>query len=134
MGIALQCMSWELPSPLTEVLVPASSSPWEQGKLCYWPYMAGALLLWRMGDKGDSRGGHCALLLLMPLLMVLPEVPADLTAVLILVIFLVTFLAISLVAEVHVADEQIMDQCKALIFAKEFALHLKKLYLAVKKN
>lgn len=71
MGIALQCMSWELPSPLTEVLVPASSSPWEQGKLCYWPYMAGALLLWRMGDKGDSRGGHCALLLMMPLLMVL---------------------------------------------------------------
>ncbi|MBP3493917.1 MAG: hypothetical protein J6J83_04830 [Oscillospiraceae bacterium] len=68
-GVMLQCMHWELPSPLMEILVPASASPWEQGKLCYWPYLAGALMIWHLGDGRDSRGGHCALLLLMPLLM-----------------------------------------------------------------
>ncbi len=70
-GILLQCMQWEMPGPLMSVFVPVSMSPWEQGKLCYWPYLAGALLIWRLGEEKDSRGGHCALLLLMPLAMVL---------------------------------------------------------------
>ena len=52
-------------------LVPVNTSAWEQGKLCFWPYLAGALLLWRLGDGQDSRGGHCVLLLVMPLMMTL---------------------------------------------------------------
>ena len=33
--------------------------------------LMGALVLWRMGDGQDSRGGHCALLLVMPAVMTL---------------------------------------------------------------
>ncbi len=51
------------------VLTPINASAWEQGKLCFWPYLAGALLIWRLGDGEDSRGGHCALLVGMPLMM-----------------------------------------------------------------
>ena len=70
-GVLLQCLYEELGGPVMSILAPDSGSPWEQGKLCFWPYLAGALLIWRLGDAQDSRGGHCALLLLMPLAMTL---------------------------------------------------------------
>ena len=69
-GVMLQVLWHRFGGPILAVLVPVNESPWELGKLCFWPYLPGALLLWRMGDASDSRGGHCALLLLMPLMMV----------------------------------------------------------------
>ena len=56
-------------SVVFSVLTPIHAGAWEQGKLCFWPYLAGALFIWRLGDGKDSRGGHCALLVAMPLVM-----------------------------------------------------------------
>lgn len=70
-GVMLQVLWRSFGGPILSVLAPVNDSPWELGKLCFWPYLPGALLLWRLGDSSDSRGGHCALLLLMPLAMVL---------------------------------------------------------------
>ena len=39
--------------------------------LVFWPYLGGALVIWRGTAAGASRGGHCMLLLLMPLVTVL---------------------------------------------------------------
>ena len=66
-AVLLWCLRQELGGVVMDVLLPVSGSAWEQGKLCFWPYLTGALLIWRLGDKEDSRGGHCALLVLMPL-------------------------------------------------------------------
>ena len=68
-GVLLQCLYEEMGGPVLSTLVPVNGSAWEQGKLCFWPYLAGALLIWRLGDGQDSRGGHCVLLLVMPLMM-----------------------------------------------------------------
>ena len=70
-GIVLQCLYGQWGGPVLATLVPVNASAWEQGKLCFWPYLAGALLIWRLGDGTDSRGGHCALMLLMPFLLTL---------------------------------------------------------------
>ncbi|MBE6970873.1 MAG: hypothetical protein E7446_01980 [Ruminococcaceae bacterium] len=70
-GVLLQCLYEEMGGPVLSTLVPVNGSAWEQGKLCFWPYLAGALLIWRLGDGQDSRGGHCVLLLVMPLMMTL---------------------------------------------------------------
>lgn len=51
-----------LPCPATAVLAPACASAWELGKSVYWPYMAGALGLWRLENSRACRGGHCAAL------------------------------------------------------------------------
>ena len=70
-GIVLQCLYGQWGGPVLATLVPVNASAWEQGKLCFWPYLMGALVLWRLGDGQDSRGGHCALLLVMPAVMTL---------------------------------------------------------------
>ena len=66
-AVLLWCLRQELGGVVMDVLLPKNGSAWEQGKLCFWPYLAGGLLIWRLGTKEDSRGGHCALLVLMPL-------------------------------------------------------------------
>ena len=58
-------------NPLVMVLAPMNGSAWEMSKLVFWPYLGGALVIWRGTAMGGSRGGHCVLLLLMPLFMVL---------------------------------------------------------------
>ena len=68
-GVLLACLQQEIGGVVLRVLAPMNESPWELGKLCFWPYLAGALLIWRLGDGEDSRGGHCALLVVMPLAM-----------------------------------------------------------------
>ncbi len=68
-GVLLRCMYLEMGGVVLSLLVPINGSAWEQGKLCFWPYLAGALLIWRLGDGEDSRGGHCALMVLMSLVM-----------------------------------------------------------------
>ena len=68
-GVLLACLQEEMGGVVLRVLSPMNESPWELGKLCFWPYLAGALLIWRLGDGEDSRGGHCALLVGMPLAM-----------------------------------------------------------------
>ena len=68
-GVLLACLQQEIGGVVLRVLAPMNESPWELGKLCFWPYLAGALLIWRLGDGEDSRGGHCALMVLMPLVM-----------------------------------------------------------------
>ena len=68
-AILLRCMYMEMCGVVLSLLVPINGSALEQGKLCFWPYLAGALLIWRLGDSQDSRGGHCALLVLMPLML-----------------------------------------------------------------
>lgn len=68
----LRALYIALPCPATAVLTPISRSPWELGKLVFWPYLCGALLLWRL-EKGESSpsGGHCAALLFSTALMLL---------------------------------------------------------------
>ena len=61
-GVLLQCLSSEGGGVVLRVLAQDLL-----GKLCFWPYLVGALLIWRLGDGQDSRGGHCALLVGMPL-------------------------------------------------------------------
>ena len=62
-AVLLRGLAVTLPSPATEVLSPINESPWELGKLVFWPYLCGALLLWRLEPPGTaSRGGHCAAL------------------------------------------------------------------------
>ena len=68
-AVLLQCMEMQMGGVVLSVLVPISGSAWEQGKLCFWPYLVGALLIWRLGDGKDSRGGHCAVMVLMPLVL-----------------------------------------------------------------
>ena len=68
-AVLLWCLRREVGGVVMDVLLPVNMSPWEQGKLCFWPYLAGAVLIWRLGDGTDSRGGHCALLAAMPLAM-----------------------------------------------------------------
>lgn len=71
-AVLLRALYIALPCPATAVLTPISLSPWELGKLVYWPYLCGALLLWRL-EKGESasHGGHCAALLSATALMLL---------------------------------------------------------------
>ena len=54
---------------LTALLTPVNGSPWEMGKLLYWPYLPAALVIWRMTPERQGRGGHCLLLAAMPLCM-----------------------------------------------------------------
>ena len=68
-GILLECIYAQTGSVVMRVLAPMNGSPWEVGKLCFWPYLVGALIIWRLGDGTDSRGGHCVLLVGMPLAM-----------------------------------------------------------------
>ena len=69
---ALAALLWaasvKFPGPVTMTLFPVNGSPWELGKLLFWPYLPGAVLLWRLSGA-ENRGSQCALLLLMPLVM-----------------------------------------------------------------
>lgn len=66
---ALWLLHRTFPCPLTALLSPVNGSPWEMGKLLFWPYLPAALVIWRLGPEGGSRGGHCLLLAAMPLCM-----------------------------------------------------------------
>lgn len=66
-ALGLRWLFQVFPCPLTALLTPLGGSGWEQGKLLYWPYLAGALAIWRMGRGRDPGGGHCLLLVGMPL-------------------------------------------------------------------
>lgn len=66
---ALWLLHRTFPCPLTALLAPANGSPWEMGKLLFWPYLPAALVIWRLGPEGGCRGGHCLLLAAMPLCM-----------------------------------------------------------------
>ena len=60
-AVLLRGLAAALPCPATEVLSPINESPWELGKLVFWPYLTAALLLWRLEPlESASRGGHCA--------------------------------------------------------------------------
>ena len=69
-AVLLRGLAVALPSPATEVLSPMNESPWELGKLVFWPYLCGALLLWRLEPAG-CRGSHSAALLSAAVLMIL---------------------------------------------------------------
>lgn len=62
----LWAVNEKFPSPITMILFPVNGSPWEVGKLLFWPYLPGAVLLWRLSGA-ENRGSQCVLLLLMPL-------------------------------------------------------------------
>ena len=47
-AVLLRGLAAALPCPATEVLSPINESPWELGKLVFWPYLTAALLLWRL--------------------------------------------------------------------------------------
>ena len=64
---ALWLLHRTFPCPLTALLTPVNGSPWEMGKLLYWPYLPAALVIWRMTPERQGRGGHCLLLAAMPL-------------------------------------------------------------------
>ncbi len=63
---ALWLLHRTFPCPLTALLTPVNGSPWEMGKLLYWPYLPAALVIWRMTPERQGRGGHCLLLAAMP--------------------------------------------------------------------
>lgn len=68
MALLLRLLYQVFPCPLTALLTPIRDSPWEIGKLLYWPYLAGGLLIWRLSrEEEPCRGGHCLLLTAMPL-------------------------------------------------------------------
>ena len=69
-AVLLQALYSAHPDALTGTLAPINESPWELSKALYWPYLCGALLIWGLGKETDRRGGHCMLLVLMPLLCV----------------------------------------------------------------
>lgn len=72
LGVLLLWLRSRYPlNPLVMVLAPMNNSAWEWSKLAFWPYLGGALVIWRGLPEGSSRGGHCVLLILMPLLTVL---------------------------------------------------------------
>ena len=52
---ALWLLHRTFPCPLTALLAPANGSPWEMGKLLFWPYLPAALVIWRLGPEGGSR-------------------------------------------------------------------------------
>ncbi|MBQ0038395.1 MAG: hypothetical protein KBS74_06975 [Clostridiales bacterium] len=68
-GILLWWLYARFPNPVTAILAPITGSPWETGKLIFWPYIAGALLEWKISGGTGSRSGHCMILVLMPLLL-----------------------------------------------------------------
>lgn len=68
-ALGLWLLHRTFPCPLTALLAPANGSPWEMGKLLFWPYLPAALVIWRLGPEGGCRGGHCLLLAAMPLCM-----------------------------------------------------------------
>ena len=68
-GVLLEYLRRRAGGVVPDILAPMNASAWEMGKLCFWPYLAGALVIWRLGDGEDSRGGHCVLLVAMPLVM-----------------------------------------------------------------
>lgn len=60
-AVLLRGLAVTLPSPAAAVLSPVNESPWELGKLVFWPYLCAALLLWRLEPMGETpRGAHCA--------------------------------------------------------------------------
>ena len=69
-AVLLQALYAAHPDALTGTLAPINESPWEMSKALYWPYLCGALLIWALGKDDDCRGGHCVLLVMMPLLCV----------------------------------------------------------------
>ena len=65
-GFALLWIHANWPSPITRLLTPVSGSPWEQSKLVFWCYLVGALVIWTLSDRRESRAGHCIVLLTVP--------------------------------------------------------------------
>ena len=53
-AVLLRGLAQALPCPATEVLSPMNESPWELGKLVFWPYLAAALLLWRLEPEDGT--------------------------------------------------------------------------------
>lgn len=70
MGILLRCLNERMPSPVFAVLTPVNSSPWEMGKLIFWPYIAAALATHRMTNGETARAGHYLTLVLTTLAMI----------------------------------------------------------------
>lgn len=68
-ALGLWLLHRTFPCPLTALLSPVNGSPWEMGKLLFWPYLPAALVIWRLSPERDCRGGHCLLLTAMPLCM-----------------------------------------------------------------
>ena len=66
--VLLQALYAAHPDALTGTLAPVNGSPWELSKALYWPYLCGAMCIWGLGKDDDCRGGHCVLLVGMPLL------------------------------------------------------------------
>ena len=71
-AVLLRGLYIALPCPATAVLSPICQSPWELSKLVYWPYLCGALLLWRLSPPETARQGeYCASALGASILMIL---------------------------------------------------------------
>lgn len=62
-AVLLYCLYLKAPDPLTRALAPRNGSPWELGKLAFWSMLPAALALHRL-ERGSSRGGLCAAVLL----------------------------------------------------------------------
>ena len=58
-AVILRGLAAAFPGPVTDVLSPVNESPWEMGKLAFWPYLCAAVALWRMTPEANFRGGHC---------------------------------------------------------------------------
>ena len=64
--VLLQNLYALCPGPVTALFAPVCRSPWELGKLLYWPMLPGILTVWSL-DRRGSGGSWCALLVAAPL-------------------------------------------------------------------
>ena len=70
-GVLLRCLYAASPNPVMATLAPMNNSPWELGKMVFWPYLAGALATHRLTHREDSQAGQCLTLIGMTLVMIL---------------------------------------------------------------
>jgi len=70
-GVLLRCLYAASPNPVMATLAPVNNSPWELGKMVFWPYLAGALATHRLTHREDSRAGQCLTLIGMTFMMIL---------------------------------------------------------------
>lgn len=70
-GIGLRCLYAAAPHPVLATLAPVNNSPWELGKMVFWPYLAGVLTTRRLRGRQESHAGQCLTLTGMSLAMML---------------------------------------------------------------
>jgi hypothetical protein len=70
-AILLRCLQEMMPNPVFATLTPLDNSPWELGKLVFWPLIVGMLATRRLTEGKTARGGAYLTLVLTTAVMIL---------------------------------------------------------------